>query len=69
VRLLQSDGNGKLSVRGMPAGRYSAVALTGLDQGRQYDPEVIQRARQLGRSFSVREGESVSLDLKVTTDF
>jgi hypothetical protein len=53
----------------MPAGRYSAVAVTSIDQAHQYDPDVIQRARQLGKSFTAREGERVTLDLQVTKDF
>jgi hypothetical protein len=69
VRLLQSDSNGKFSVRAMPAGRYAAVALPMLDQGRQFDPAVIERTRQIGKSFSLREGETVTLDLRVSSDF
>lgn len=69
VRVLQSDDDGHFNVRGMPAGRYVAAAVTALEAGHQYDPDVIQRARQSGRSFAVREGESVNVDLRATGDF
>jgi hypothetical protein len=69
VRLLQSDSSGKFSIRAMPAGRYVALAMTTLDPNHQFDPEVIQRVKQYGKSFSMREGETVTLELRVTTDF
>lgn len=69
VRMLQSDSNGKFSVRAMPAGRYAVVALATFDQGHQFDPAVIERARQIGKSFTLREGETVTLDLRVFSDF
>jgi hypothetical protein len=69
VRLLQADANGKFNVRAMPAGRYAAMAFAALDAGHQYDPSVIQRARQFGKSFSMREGDSVTLDLRITSEF
>jgi hypothetical protein len=69
VRLLQADSSGKFSVRAMPAGRYAAVALSTFETERQFDPAAIERARQIGRSFSLREGETVTLDLRVTSDF
>jgi hypothetical protein len=68
-RILQSDGDGKFSVRGMPPGRYAAIAANGVDAAHQYDPATVQRVRQRGQSFSVREGETVTLALNLTTDF
>jgi len=68
-RILQSDRNGKFSVRGMPPGRYVALAANSIDAAHQYDPDVARRVRQRGHSFSVREGEKVTLDLDLATDF
>ena len=68
-RLLQSSADGKFAVRGMPPGRYVAVAAMSIDAAHQYRPDTAQRARRHGRSFSVREGETVTLDLDLTTDF
>jgi len=69
VRQLQTDNQGHFSVRAMPVGRYVAVAASSIEQGRQYDPALIQRVRQAGQGFSLREGEKVTLDLKLSTDF
>jgi len=68
-RILRSDREGKFSVRGMPPGRYIAIAATSIDAGQQYDPSLAQRVRQRGHTFSVREGEKVSFELNLTTDF
>jgi hypothetical protein len=69
VRLLQSDAGGKFSIRAMPAGRYAAVAVSTFEPNRQYDPAVIDRVRQIGKSFTLRDGETVTLDLKASSDF
>lgn len=69
VRTLQVDRQGHFTVRGMPPGRYAVVAATATDNGRQYDPAQMARVRQFGRSFTIREGDKVSLELKITTDF
>jgi protocatechuate 3,4-dioxygenase beta subunit len=68
-RILQSDQQGRFSLRAMPPGRYVAIAATAIDAAHQYDPALAQRVRQLGHSFSVREGETVTLDLELATDF
>ena len=68
-RILQSDRQGKFSVRGMPAGRYVAVAASTIDVSRQYDPALAERVRRRGHGFTVREGEKVTLDLDLATDF
>jgi protocatechuate 3,4-dioxygenase beta subunit len=68
-RILQSDREGKFSVRGMPPGRYVAIAANSIDAGHQYDPETAQRVRQRGHAFTVREGEKITLALNLTTDF
>ena len=66
MRVVRPDSEGKFSVRGLPPGRYTA-AVAGrsapLDDAAVFDPQVQDRVRQLGRSFSVREGDRVTLDL------
>jgi hypothetical protein len=68
-RMLRSDREGKFSVRGMPPGRYVAIAATSIDAVQLYDPAAAQRVRQRGHTFSVREGETVTFELSLTTDF
>jgi hypothetical protein len=50
----------------MRPGRYLATAIDSLEQGRQFAPEFQEQLRRGGREFSVREGESVTLDLELT---
>jgi len=68
-RMLRSSRDGKFSVRGMPPGRYVALAMPFLDTNQQYDPVLAQRVRQRGHTFSVREGDQVTFELSLTTDF
>jgi hypothetical protein len=45
-----------------------AAAVESLEQGRQFAPEFQQRLRQGAREFTVREGEAVTVDLRLTPD-
>ena len=52
----------------MRPGRYVATAIESLEQGRQFAPEFQRELRRGAQEFSVREGESVTVDLKLTPD-
>jgi hypothetical protein len=65
VRVLQANESGRFQVRAMPAGRYAALAVDGFDFSRQWDPDVQQQVRELGRAFSLREGETVTVSLSL----
>jgi protocatechuate 3,4-dioxygenase beta subunit len=58
---------GRYQLRNLRPGRYVAVALDFLDQGRQFAPEFQQRLRQGAREFTVREAEPITVDLKLTS--
>jgi hypothetical protein len=66
TRTARPDTSGRFETRGMRPGRYVATAVEALEQGRQYAPEFQERLRNAGREFTVREGESIALDLTVT---
>jgi hypothetical protein len=69
-RFLQTarpDQDGGFRVRGIPPGDYVATAIEVLEQGREWDPEYRPQLREAGRRFSIREGESIDLDLKLAT--
>ena len=68
IRTVRPDTNGRYQVRGARPGRYVATAIESLEQGRQFAPEFQQRLRQGAREFTVREGEAVTLDLRLTPD-
>ena len=66
IRMVRPNTNGRFQARGVRPGRYVAAAVESLEQGRQFAPEFQQRLRQGAREFSVREGESVTIDLRLT---
>jgi hypothetical protein len=51
----------------MRPGRYVATAVEVLEQGRQFAPEFQEQLRRNAREISIREGETLTLDLKLTT--
>jgi hypothetical protein len=68
TRMARPDTAGRFEARGLRPGRYVATAIETLDPGRQFAPEFRERLRRGASEFSVREGESVALDLKLTPD-
>jgi hypothetical protein len=42
------------------------TAVTAVDQGNQYEPEFQQQLRRASESFTIREGETLTLDLKLS---
>ncbi|MGH9240791.1 MAG: MSCRAMM family protein, partial [Vicinamibacterales bacterium] len=69
VRTVRPDTNGRFEVRALRPGRYVATALDSLEQGRQASPEFRRQLRRGAREFSVKEGETLSLSLTLTTGF
>jgi hypothetical protein len=68
IRVVRPDTNGRFQTRGIRPGRYVATAIEALEQGRQFAPEFQQQLRRAAREFTVREGETVSLDLRLVPD-
>jgi protocatechuate 3,4-dioxygenase beta subunit len=66
IRSTRSDINGRFETRGMPPGRYVATAVESLESGRQFVPAVQAQLRKGAREFSLKEGESLTLDLRLT---
>ncbi|HZM96896.1 MAG TPA: carboxypeptidase regulatory-like domain-containing protein [Vicinamibacterales bacterium] len=66
TRAARPDTNGRFETRGMRPGRYIATAIEAIEQGRQFSPEFREQLRRGAREFSVREGETVALDLTLT---
>lgn len=59
------DQNGQFKVEKLPAGNYLAVALEYLEEGDASDPEFLQRMRDYGTRFSLADGETKGLSLKL----
>jgi hypothetical protein len=61
------DQDGRFRVRNLPAGNYYAIALDYVEQGAGTDPEFLERVKDRATEFSLNEGETKSLDLKLVT--
>ena len=66
VKAARPDTNGRFEVRGMRPGRYLATAIESMEQNRHYSPEFQKELRRGAREFTIREGESLTLDLRLT---
>ncbi len=66
VRTGRPDQEGRFQIRGLPPGRYLAVAVEYLEQGAESDPEQLERLKQSGTPLSLDEGETRQLELKLS---
>jgi hypothetical protein len=68
IRTVRPNTDGRFETRGMRPGRYLATAIESLEQGRQFAPEFQEQLRRGAREFTIDEGQSVTLDLRLTPD-
>jgi hypothetical protein len=61
------DQDGRFKVRSLPAGEYYAVALDYVEPGEASDPELLDRVKARAVSFSLTDGETKTIDLKVSS--
>ena len=66
IATARPDQQGRFSVKGLRAGRYLAIALDYLEQGQEHDPDLLTEWARVATSFTLDDGESRTLDLKVT---
>jgi hypothetical protein len=59
------DQDGKYRVRNLPAGNYYAIALDYVEQGAGTDPEFLDRVKDRATEFSLADGETKTLSLKL----
>ena len=62
------DQDGRFKVRGLPSGDYYAIALDYIEPGAGTDPEWLERMRLRATEFSLTDGQTRSLDLKLVVD-
>jgi len=70
VRYMKSgrpDQDGRFKIVAVPPGDYAAVALDYVEPGESSDPEFLERVRMRATPFSIGEGETKTLDLKLST--
>lgn len=64
LRETTTDAKGRFSITGLPqSNRYLAVAVDYLEDGEHYDPEFLQRMRDMALPFPLGEAEARALDL------
>ena len=67
VRTMRPDTNGKYNVKGMPPGEdYLIIAVQNLESGQGSDPEFLARAKDEAKSFTLVEGETKAVDIKLS---
>jgi protocatechuate 3,4-dioxygenase beta subunit len=59
------DQEGRFRIRALPAGRYYGIALDAIDPNETGDPEFLERIRTRATAFSLSDGETKALDLKL----
>jgi protocatechuate 3,4-dioxygenase beta subunit len=67
IRTARPDQDGRYRIRGLPPGRYLAVALEYLEPGEELDPERLEEFGRGAIAVDLREGENRSVDLRVQT--
>jgi hypothetical protein len=60
------DQEGRFRVRNMPAGSYYAIAVDYVEQGAWSDPELLDRLKSRAKRITLTEGETETLDLKLS---
>jgi hypothetical protein len=66
IRTGRPDQDGTFEIKGLPPGRYLAVALESLEQGAENDPDLLEQVRQSAKGFSLTDGQTLSIDLGLT---
>ena len=61
------DQEGRFRIRALPAGRYYGIALDSIDPNESGDPELLDRLRSRATPFTLNDGETKALDLKLQT--
>jgi hypothetical protein len=68
LRTLRPDTDGRYSVKNLPpAEDYLIIAVQNLEQGQGGDPDFLTRAREEAKPFSLNEGETKAVDVKLSS--
>ena len=59
------DQEGRFKIHNLPAGQYYAIAVDYLPQGEWGDPELLDRLKSKAKRFTLGDGATQTLDLKL----
>jgi len=66
IESARPDQHGQFKIRGLPPGKYVAIAVDYLEPGDERDPDLLAGWRRRGTSLTLSEGEARTLDLKLS---
>ena len=67
ARTVRPDINGRYNIRNLPpADDYAIIAVRDLEPGQSTDPEFLTRAREEAKPFSLFEGETKTVDVRLS---
>ena len=67
VRATRPDQQGQYRISGLPPGEYLAVAVDYVQEGMWNDPEYLESLRRAAQKFTLGEGSSQAITLKLST--
>jgi Carboxypeptidase regulatory-like domain len=67
IRTGRPDQDGRFKLSGLPSGDYLLIAVDHINPGESSDPEFLERIRTKATRFSLSEGETKSIDLKLNS--
>jgi hypothetical protein len=66
INSARPDQEGRFTIRGLPPGGYVAIAVGYLEPGEERDPDLLEAWRRNGTPFTLSEGKTHVLDLKLS---
>lgn len=67
IRSLRPDTNGRYTIKSLPPREdYLVIAVQNLESGQGSDPEFLTRAKEEAKPFSLNEGETKAVDIKLS---
>jgi hypothetical protein len=67
MRTARPDTNGRYSIKSLPPSEdYLIIAVQNLEQGQGSDPDFLSRAAEDAKRFSLNEGETKGVDIKLS---
>ena len=66
LRTGRPDQDGRFKITALPPGEYEAVALGFVEPGESSDPDFLDSVKSKATPFSINEGETKTLTLKLS---